>query len=292
MPVNALASEIGGNISERESNNGDANDHLKDGVEGDEPTGDKPGSEGFTRKVLEKEVPAPKESRVHRVQIWTEIRPSLCAIEDMMSLRVKKKGSTKKNEQSTESAKLVLPFEEARSPKGASEEDSEDEFYDVEKSESLDHTQDTVSSDSSNVTAPEATVDAPLESSFPWKEELEVLVRGGVPMALRGEVYHIPEMCFWNKVQFHLIYFFCSSMLVFQLWQAFVGVKTRRVQNYYQDLLKPPSNAEITMEEQMVQSDKDSKASDADSVNIPEKWKGQIEKVTMAQAFRIHPCFI
>ncbi|KAI3426674.1 Rab-GAP TBC domain-containing protein [Psidium guajava] len=259
VPVNALASEIDGNISERESNNGEANDHLKDGVEGDEPTGDKPGSEGFTRKVLEKEVPAPKESKVHRVQIWTEIRPSLCAIEDMMSLRVKKKGSTKKNEQSTESAKLVLPFEEARSPKGASEEDSEDEFYDVEKSESSDHTQDTVSSDSSNVTAPEATVDAPLESSFPWKEELEVLVRGGVPMALRGE-----------------------------LWQAFVGVKTRRVQNYYQDLLKPPSNAEITMEEQMVQSDKDSKVSDADSVNIPEKWKGQIEK-DLPRTFPGHP---
>ncbi|XP_048139814.1 rab GTPase-activating protein 1-like isoform X5 [Rhodamnia argentea] len=256
LPVNALASEIDGTILEH---NRDANDHLKDGVEGGEPTVDKPGSEGFTSNVLEKELPASKESRVHRVQIWTEIRPSLCAIEDMMSLRVKKKGSTKKNEQSTESAKLILPFEEARSPKGASEEDSEDEFYDVEKSESSDHIQDTVSSDSSNVTAPEATVDAPLESSFPWKEELEVLVRGGVPMALRGE-----------------------------LWQAFVGVKTRRVQNYYQDLLKPPSNAEITDEEQMVQSDKDSKASNADSVNIPEKWKGQIEK-DLPRTFPGHP---
>ncbi|XP_030548870.2 TBC1 domain family member 2A-like isoform X1 [Rhodamnia argentea] len=256
LPVNALASEIDGTILEH---NQDANDHLKDGVEGGEPTVDKSGSEGFTSNVLEKELPASKESRVHRVQIWTEIRPSLCAIEDMMSLRVKKKGSTKKNEQSTESAKLVLPFEEARSPKGASEEDSEDEFYDVEKSESSDHIQDSVSSDSSNVTAPEATVDAPLESSFPWKEELEVLVRGGVPMALRGE-----------------------------LWQAFVGVKTRRVQNYYQDLLKPPSNAEITDEEQMVQSDKDSKASNADSINIPEKWKGQIEK-DLPRTFPGHP---
>lgn len=213
MPVDALASEVDGNISQHERNNRDANDNLKDDVEGDEPTGDKPGSDN----VLEKEIPALKESRVHRAQIWTEIRPSLCAIEDMMSFRVKKKGTAKKNEQLTESAKLVLPFEEVRSPKGASEEDSEDEFYDVERSESSDHIQDAVLSDSSNVTAPEAMVDAPLESSFPWKEELEVLVRGGVPMALRGEVYHIPEMCFWTKVQFHLIYFFyfhaCISAL-------------------------------------------------------------------------------
>ena len=28
----------------------------------------------------------------------------------------------------------------------------------------------------------------PYESLFPWKEELVCLVRGGVPMALRGEV--------------------------------------------------------------------------------------------------------
>lgn len=259
VPVNALASEIDGNISQHESNNRDANDHLKDNVEGEEPTGDKPGSDGLTSNVLEKEIPALKESRVHRVQIWTEIRPSLHAIEDTMSLRVKRKGSSKKNEQSTESAKLVLPLEEARSPKGAFEEDSEDEFYDVEKSEASDHIQDTVSSDSSNVTAPEAMVDFPLESSFPWKEELEVLVRGGVPMALRGE-----------------------------LWQAFVGVKTRRVQNYYQDLLKPQSNGGNTVEEQMGQSGNGSKASDADSVSVPEKWKGQIEK-DLPRTFPGHP---
>ncbi|KAF7848898.1 hypothetical protein BT93_L1466 [Corymbia citriodora subsp. variegata] len=259
VPVNSLASEVDGKISQHEENNRDANDHLKDDVEGDELTGDKPGSDGFTSNVLEKEIPAPKETRVHRVQIWTEIRPSLHAIEDMMSLRVKRKASTKKNEQSTESTKLVLPFEEARSPKGVSEEDSEDEFYDVERSESSDHIQDTVSSDSSNITAPEAIVDFPLETSFPWKEELEVLVRGGVPMALRGE-----------------------------LWQAFVGVKTRRVQNYYQDLLKPQSNAGNTVEEQMVQSDNDGKASDADSVSIPEKWKGQIEK-DLPRTFPGHP---
>lgn len=259
VPVNALASEIDGNISQHESNNRDANDHLKDNVEGEEPTGDEPGSDGLTSNVLEKEIPALKESRVHRVQIWTEIRPSLHAIEDTMSLRVKRKGSSKKNEQSTESAKLVLPLEEARSPKGAFEEDSEDEFYDVEKSEASDHIQDTVSSDSSNVTAPEAMVDCPLESSFPWKEELEVLVRGGVPMALRGE-----------------------------LWQAFVGVKTRRVQNYYQDLLKPQSNGGNTVEEQTGQSGNGSKASDADSVSVPEKWKGQIEK-DLPRTFPGHP---
>ncbi|PON72787.1 Ribonuclease H domain containing protein [Parasponia andersonii] len=54
---------------------------------------------------------------------------------------------------------------------------------------------------------------------FPWKEELESLVRGGVPKDLRGEV-----------------------------WQAFVGVKAHRVERYYHDLLAQERNTDKNKE--------------------------------------------
>jgi hypothetical protein len=79
------------------------------------------------------------------------------------------------------------------------------------------------------------------EPFFPWYEELEVLVRLGVPKDLRGEV-----------------------------WQAFVGVKARRVERYYQDLL-----AQITN-------------SDENSSDVQRKWKKQIEK-DIPRTFPGHP---
>lgn len=60
------------------------------------------------------------------------------------------------------------------SKRGGCENDSEDEFYDVERSNPV---QDDESSDGTCM------------SACPWKEELEVLVRGGAPMALRGELW-------------------------------------------------------------------------------------------------------
>ncbi|GJX14509.1 TBC1 domain family member 8B-like protein isoform X2 [Tanacetum coccineum] len=74
--------------------------------------------------------------------------------------------------------------------------------------------------------------------SFPLKE-LESLVRGGVPRDLRGEV-----------------------------WQAFVGVKARRVESYYQDLLDESELAEKAI--------------------VPEKTKKQIEK-DLPRTFPGHP---
>ena len=127
-----------------------------------------------------------KGTKSHKIQIWTEIRPSLRAIEDMMSVRVKKKKDLSNNNHDTGTRKLFSAIEESKSPRGVSEEDSEDEFYDVEKS---DPAQEAPSSDSVNshvVGIPAFLL--PVESSFPWTEELEVLVRGGVPMAIRGEV--------------------------------------------------------------------------------------------------------
>lgn len=76
--------------------------------------------------------------------------------------------------------KQLPPIEEARTVKGASEDDSDEEFYDLERTES-DTTQELVSST-------ESFSSPALESLPPWKEELECLVQGGVPMALRGEV--------------------------------------------------------------------------------------------------------
>ncbi|XP_057981837.1 uncharacterized protein LOC131167075 isoform X5 [Malania oleifera] len=194
------------------------------------------------------------EAKTHMVQIWTPIRPSLHAIEKMMSNRVKR-SNLSKIEPDNGPAKPLTPIEEARSPKGASEEDSEEEFYDVERSDLV---QDVPSSD--NVSSTAASNAGDVESLFPWKEELECLVRGGVPMALRGE-----------------------------LWQAFVGARARRVESYYQDLLAPETKSGKNMEQHDLQSDDNSKGLSADSACIAEKWKGQIEKQDLPRTFPGHP---
>ncbi|KAL4588834.1 hypothetical protein LXL04_001730 [Taraxacum kok-saghyz] len=85
-----------------------------------------------------------------------------------------------------------------------------------------------------SIPIPGADGTVPPESSIPCKRELELLAQGGVPMALRGE-----------------------------LWQAFVGVKARHIDNYYQNLLR---------------SNKEDKKMNNDSMNVTEKWKLQIEK--------------
>ncbi|XP_020235320.1 ecotropic viral integration site 5 ortholog isoform X3 [Cajanus cajan] len=226
------------------------------------------GFDGVTDNGSQKdEAPASEETKVHRVQLWTEIRPSLQTIENMMSVRVKKKpGSVKdekikkgmlKDEQVIETAKSPSHSDEVKSPKGACEEDSEEEFYDVERS---DPSPDMPLVDGTNASANGTTADvAPPEASFPWKEELEVLVRGGVPMALRGE-----------------------------LWQAFVGVKARRVEKYYQDLLASESDYEIKTDQQNTQSTDSNGKTGEDFVRMPEKWKGQIEK-DLPRTFPGHP---
>lgn len=228
-------------------------------VEGDDLSGRNLGSNDLAENGARKEeVPAAKETKTHKLQIWTEIRPSLRVIEDMMSIRVKKKNNLSKDEQSAETGKLLpSPIEEARSSKGVSEEDSEDEFYDAERSEPI---QDVPPSDSVSAPVTGAASDVvPPESLVPWKEELEVLVRGGVPMALRGE-----------------------------LWQAFVGVQSRRVEKYYQNLLSPESNSGNKTEQNSTQLVNNSEGLTADSVCVPEKWKGQIEK-DLPRTFPGHP---
>ncbi|KAH1227603.1 TBC1 domain family member 8B [Glycine max] len=90
--------------------------------------------------------------------------------------------------------------------------------------------------------AENALVDQNLPELFSRWKELESLVQGGVPKDLRGEV-----------------------------WQAFVGVKKRRVESYYEDLL-----ARDESEEQDVSS------------AAFGKWKKQIEK-DLPRTFPGHP---
>lgn len=123
------------------------------------------------------------EKMMHKTQSWSQIRPSLVLIEQWMSARVKKKAYASIGKPDAErSANGIVQSQESKPL-----EDSEDEFYDVERS---DVNQDVSSGYGSGTdSAVNVTNQGALpESSVPWKEELEFLVSGGLPMALRGEV--------------------------------------------------------------------------------------------------------
>ncbi|XP_076934320.1 uncharacterized protein LOC143600547 [Bidens hawaiensis] len=206
------------------------------------PVTDSVSPDGDSEKVPEVSEDEASETS-HRAQIWAQIRPSLRAIENMMNARVKKKVSVTKTEQDT-----------------GAEEDSEDEFYDLDRAES-DSTPEVPSSVGAGVPAPDGTSDpvASLESSILWKQELEFLVQGGVPMALRGE-----------------------------LWQAFVGVKARHIKNYYQNLLLSDNKKDNSVDHQKSEVDEANSKSTVDPVDVPEKWKLQIEK-DLPRTFPGHP---
>ncbi|KAK6933293.1 Rab-GTPase-TBC domain [Dillenia turbinata] len=250
LPVNDLSSEEHKKALDVAATEQEASDNLAKGEEADDISGERHASDSLVENA-EKEELQTKETRTHKIQIWTEIRPSLHAIEDMMSIRVKRKIPSSVN-----NGTPLPSAEEGRTPKGASDEDSEDEFYDVERSDPV---QDVPSSDNPVPSVRSGTdhVVSP-EISSPWKEELEVLVRGGVPMALRGE-----------------------------LWQAFVGVRARRVDKYYQDLLTSDTKHGDNVENHSTQVEI-SERSSTESVSVPEKWKGQIEK-DLPRTFPGHP---
>ncbi|KAL9685937.1 hypothetical protein QQ045_023391 [Rhodiola kirilowii] len=115
-------------------------------------------------------------------------------------------------ERSDKRSKFLEQFVELKESYSSEEEPSEKspvktpEGNDSKESEPL---TDTSTQSNSN---PEREIPAAknLNSS---KEELEFLVRGGVPKALQGEV-----------------------------WQTFVGVKARRIKGYYQELLVSEEN--------------------------------------------------
>lgn len=73
-----------------------------------------------------------------------------------------------------------------------------------------------------------------------------------------------------------------------QLWQAFVGVKARHVEMYYQDLLASNGDSEIKINHQSSQLDDSDGKTNADFIHVPEKWKGQIEKVPVKFDIVVH----
>ena len=67
-----------------------------------------------------------------------------------------------------------------------------------------------------------------------------------------------------------------ATILPLQVWQAFVGVKARRVERYYQDLVAQEAN------------DGGSKVHD-DSSGVFKKWRRQIEKVIRCICLGLYP---
>ncbi|XP_062231618.1 uncharacterized protein LOC133929049 [Phragmites australis] len=142
-----------------------------------------------SESLHEKTTPGPR-----KIEIWTPIRPSLSNIKQMMSLRIEEKQYSVGKHQAKDGTHPVKVEE------GKLSEDSDDEFYDVDKA---DPSQEVHSGDTANADVGSRSQ----EENYISKEELECLVHGGLPMALRGE-----------------------------LWQAFVGTGARRVQGYYDNL--------------------------------------------------------
>ncbi|KAJ7977030.1 TBC1 domain family member 8B-like isoform X2 [Quillaja saponaria] len=199
-------------------------------------------SDVSTGSGSEKEVHHSEERKTPKVQAWAEIRPSLSAIGSMMSSRVKK-GKDMNCEQisiSNESNSHLPSIQETGSLSRASEDDFDGE---VCINKTLDDNN--IASRLENDTVDEVVPD--LFSN--WQEELECLVHGGVPKDLRGEV-----------------------------WQAFVGVKTRRVHCYYEDLL-----AQVTNGSESTEPDEQDNSS-----GVPRKWRKQIEK-DIPRTFPGHP---
>ncbi|CAI9783214.1 unnamed protein product [Fraxinus pennsylvanica] len=215
---------------------------------GDDSRIQKPVSDTRTESNPIKETPVTLQIKSREVKTWAEINPSLDVIDHMMSFRVKRRNMGSENIISTHNQ---LPsIDEARLSKVESEEDGEEKFYDNEIAD------DSVDASAEGSSASDEIYPEPV---FPWKEELEFLVRGGVPGDLRGDV-----------------------------WQAFVGVRTRRVERYYQDLLAVEFDASDGQEHEELLSGDDSKQRSRKGVDLSEKWKKQIEK-DLHRTFPGHP---
>ncbi|KAG9152473.1 hypothetical protein Leryth_024516 [Lithospermum erythrorhizon] len=256
--LNGLFTDDKSTLLHVEADTKESDSNSKNGGEAEKITDENFGADDTNGNVSDNEdIPPVPRPQTHGVQMWTETRSSLSSIENMMSSRVKRKFDAAKEQQKVLMKKNV-PHSEARTAKGASEEDSDDEFYDLEKTESDTSPDVSLTDIVTGVTTGISPVMGSVELLPLWKEELECLVQGGVPMSLRGE-----------------------------LWQAFVGVKARRVEKYYEGLLSSDTDSVINVEHK----NKDLEGnleSDMDTVHVPEKWKAQIEK-DLPRTFPGHP---
>lgn len=184
LPIKGLSMEDNCTELHAEACEVEANCSSENGVAAVDSDRKKSNTDCLTENVMANdEAPSNKLDKTREHLTWTKIRPSLCIIEKMMSSRVKKTNTKIAKDEGTKKHPTV---EDARPTEGGHVEDSKEEFYYVDKSDS---SHDVPSSDSVGAldNDPDGDVSYP-ESFFPWNEELECLVQGGVPMALRGEV--------------------------------------------------------------------------------------------------------
>ncbi|PKU59651.1 rab GTPase-activating protein 1 isoform X1 [Dendrobium catenatum] len=195
-----------------------------------------------------------QKEMMHKSPTWSQIRPSLTLIEQWMSARVKKKTFLLIDKGDAErSANGIVHIQEAKPL-----EDSEDEFYDVERSEMNQEVSSGYGSGTDSAVNMTNQGTQP-ESPVPWKEELEFLVSGGLPMALRGEI-----------------------------WQAFTGIGRRREEGYYQNLLALETKNVESNEVDGFSSNDVSDVPKKPNVSQSEKWRRQIEK-DLPRTFPGHP---
>uniref|UniRef100_A0ACD5X3L7 Uncharacterized protein n=1 Tax=Avena sativa TaxID=4498 RepID=A0ACD5X3L7_AVESA len=181
-----------------------------------------------------------------KVDSWKRMRASLSIIEKMMSSRVVRRNDAA-DAISGKAVTQLASIEEERTVGESHEGGPAEESY---KAEKVDRSQ--------KGALPSVSLDGVNgESYFSWREELESLVRGGVPIALRGEI-----------------------------WQAFVGVGARKISGYYRKLLDEKTEVldKIDLQDQAVNEQRSSPKKHPK----PEKWKGQIEK-DLPRTFTGHP---
>ncbi|KAK4349053.1 hypothetical protein RND71_031808 [Anisodus tanguticus] len=234
--------------------------------EGDGSVGGDPVSDIKTESDFKRELPAYLSAKSCQAYTWAEIRASLSRIDHLMSFRVKKTPKTKV-ELSTGVHNHLATIKE---PEESEEENVEERSVNEE------------SGDGTNTSAEVGTAGSGVspELSFPWKE-LEFLVRGGVPRDLRGEFngFLTPKIRN-NRV--------AKAQLIFQVWQAFVGVRARRLEKYYLDMLDPESDTGDGQENDESSLAEEKKRRSKESVHVPEKLRKQIEK-DLPRTFPGHP---
>ncbi|XP_074312105.1 uncharacterized protein LOC141647707 [Silene latifolia] len=214
-------------------------------IEGDDSSGENSVSISCKEGGVKKEVLQTKETKRHNIQTWASLRPSLGPIETMMCVRVQKRVCmgddpvclvpehlpriTKEISSSKNLEKNLVTKNDIMSKRSHMDLDklvnvASDSFSEVRD---LSHIRDQETRIPDSICQTDTMLDKSFhenstsddeventnntvktEPFFPWKEELESLVHGGVPKSLRGEV-----------------------------WQAFVGVRARKIDRYYQKML-------------------------------------------------------